>query len=151
MFTILAVTLLICVTPWSTSFQLNAGLWFIAAQSILSYCAAGIAKLISAQWRAGDAVYKIFNTGSYGLCFIGRLLAPRPAIVFVLSWAVIVFESLFPLALVLPQEFLWVFLGWGVSFHLLNAWIMGLNTFFWAFVATYPAVIFVSTQLRHIS
>ena len=32
--------------------------------------------------------------------------------------------------------------AWGVAFHVMNAVVMGLNSFFWSFAATYPAVIF---------
>jgi hypothetical protein len=37
---------------------------------------------------------------------------------------------------------MWVVLGLGALFHLLNAFMMGLNKFFWAFVSTYPALIY---------
>jgi hypothetical protein len=150
MFAILALVLLLCVHPWSTPFQLTAGLWFIATQSVLSYCAAGIAKVASAQWRSGEAVYRIFNTGSYGVGFVGQFLSSHQRMSYLLSAGVMVFETLFPLCLVLPFEFTLIFLGWGFLFHLLNAMIMGLNTFLAAFVATYPAVIFVSNQIRDV-
>ena len=65
-----------------------------------------------------------------------------------LCWSVIVMETLFPLCLVVPQPWGWPFLGWGVAFHLLCAVIMGLNSFFWAFVATYPALLYASASLR---
>lgn len=34
------------------------------------------------------------------------------------------------------------FFAWGLLFHLANALVMGLNSFIWAFVATYPAILF---------
>jgi hypothetical protein len=33
-------------------------------------------------------------------------------------------------------------------FHASTAIVMGLNTFFWAFLATYPAVFFVNQDIR---
>lgn len=150
MFTLLSITLLLCLTPWSSPFQLRAGLWFIAGQAVLSYCAAGIAKLVSAEWRSGEAVYRIFNTGSYGLPAVGRFLARRPAVQKFLSWNVIACEVFFPLCLFGPPEVTWFFLGWGTLFHLLNAQIMGLNTFLWAFLATYPAILFAARDIRQL-
>jgi hypothetical protein len=150
MFSIIAITLLLCVNPFGTSFSLESGLWFIALQSCLSYFAAGIAKLISPKWRSGEAVYAILNTGSYGVEFLGQFLASRTKVKLLLSWTVIAMEILFPLVLILPSPFQWLFLGWGFSFHLANAIFMGLNTFLWAFVATYPAILFVSTYLKNL-
>jgi len=39
-----------------------------------------------------------------------------------------------------------VFLGWGLAFHLMNALVMGLNSFLWAFLATYGAIIYCCMQ-----
>ena len=36
-----------------------------------------------------------------------------------------------------------LFLAWGVVFHIANAFTMGLNTFFWSFLATYPALLYL--------
>ena len=35
----------------------------------------------------------------------------------------------------------------GLAFHAGCAVLMGLNCFFWSFVATYPAIILTSTRL----
>jgi hypothetical protein len=40
-----------------------------------------------------------------------------------------------------------LFLGWGVAFHLGCAVVMGLNNFLWAFIATYPALLFAADWL----
>ncbi|MBE2269422.1 MAG: hypothetical protein IAE80_14400 [Anaerolinea sp.] len=149
MLSLLALTLLLCLNPFSTPLTLSAGLWFIALQACTAYCAAGVAKLISPVWRGGDAVYKVFNTGSYGIASVGQYLGKHKTMRLLLSWSVMIAETLFPLVLFLPAPFNWVFLAWGAVFHLLNALIMGLNTFFWAFLATYPAILFVSAQMQH--
>ncbi len=141
---ILIIVMALCVGPHSSEQLLKLGLWFIALQSCLSYTTAGVAKLFSAQWRGGEAVYRIFNTGTYGSRSISQFLKDRKGLNLLLCWSVILIETLFPLCLVLPAPYSWAILAWGAIFHLLNAIIMGLNSFFWAFVATYPAILFVS-------
>jgi hypothetical protein len=122
-------------------------IFFIAGQSCLSYCSSGIAKLISAQWRKGDAVFNIFNTGSFGNARVSRFLVNRKRLCFFLSWSVIIAECLFPLSLVLPSRFILVFMIWGFCFHLLNAIVMGLNVFLWSYLATYPCIIYTAARI----
>lgn len=117
-----------------------AGLWFIGAQAVLSYGAAGFAKLASPVWRGGQASQLIFRTATYSFDGLAHLLAASPRLSWVLSWTTIAFECLFPLVLIAPQPVALSFLAAGVVFHLLNAVVMGLNVFFWAFLATYPAI-----------
>ena len=58
-----------------------------------------------------------------------------------MAWSLILWESCFPLLLVAPRPLAILFLLMGIAFHGGAALFMGLNTFFWTFVATYPAVI----------
>jgi len=118
------------------------GLWFVALQACLAYAASGISKAVSPMWRSGGAVFHVMNTVSYGSRPVALLLKDRPALHRALSWAVIVMESAFPLVLFVPAPYAWAFLAWGASFHLFCAMVMGLNSFFWAFVATYPALLY---------
>ena len=64
------------------------------------------------------------------------------------AWFVIAFEVTFPLALVLGPTGVAVYAAVGALFHVSNAVLMGLNTFVWAFVATYPAVLFCAVGLQ---
>jgi hypothetical protein len=144
---ILLLTLWLCVGPHSTALVLKLGLGFIALQACLSYATAGIAKLLSAQWRGGEAIFRIFNTAAYGIGPVARFLGRHPGFGRLLCWSVIVIECLFPLCLFLPEPWNWTFLVWGALFHLQCAVIMGLNSFLWAFLATYPALLFVSSTL----
>jgi len=146
MSSIILITLALCVGTRGSEFILNVGLWFIALQACLSYNAAGIAKLISPQWRSGEAIYRIFNTGTYGLKWVARFLENHRGMCVLLCWSVIIMETLFPLCLVLPEPWNWTFFIWGALFHLQCAVIMGLNSFLWAFIATYPAIIYVSSR-----
>jgi hypothetical protein len=64
-----------------------------------------------------------------------------------LSLGVIALELAVPLSLVLPAPFAEILLAGVLAFHLLAAVTMGLNTFVWAYVATYPAILHVRDLL----
>ncbi|REJ73741.1 MAG: hypothetical protein DWQ30_23190 [Acidobacteria bacterium] len=115
---------------------------YICAQALLSYSVAGVAKLFGPLWRGGDAVRLIFNTSTYGVASVARVLDRAPRLSRALTWSVVGAEVLFPLVLVAGLPWLVLGLVWGVTFHALNALIMGLNSFFWSFVASYPAIVF---------
>jgi hypothetical protein len=57
-----------------------------------------------------------------------------------LGWTVIAWECLFPLAWLDPHLCLGM-LACGAVFHAANLWVFGLNRFFWAWLAGYPAVL----------
>lgn len=61
----------------------------------------------------------------------------------ILSWAVMLWEVSFPLSLIHPAVCA-VYLGLGVIFHLSNFYLFGLNRFVWAWIATYPAIVYCS-------
>jgi len=145
---VILVTAAICVGPQSSPLLLKLGLWYLTAQCCLAYTAAGLAKLVSPIWRGGQAVPAILSTQSYGLPAIARFLKSRRRLSLILTWVVIIAESAFLLVLVIPWPWNLVFLIWGVAFHLSTAMIMGLNSFLWTFLATYPAVIYTATHLR---
>lgn len=120
---------------------------FIAAQAVLSYFTAGVAKLISPIWRRGDAMPAILGTYGHGLAPVSRLMSSRPALGFVLGWTVILFEVSFPVVLVAPQSVSVAVLGVGLTFHLVSAVLMGLNSFVWPFPATYACVLAARASL----
>lgn len=146
---LIIITLILCLIPKGNSLLVNAGVWFIALQSCLSYAAAGISKLASAEWRSSKAIRSIFSTRTYGSEQVALSLKKYPFLNVFLCWNVMITETLFPLCLILPMHFAIIFLIWGFTFHLLSAIIMGLNAFFWAFMATYPAIIYVNLQIHH--
>jgi len=127
----------------------QASLWFIAGQSCLSYSTAGIAKALSTHWRDGRVVFGIFNTRTYGYEPIARFLLHQPGITKALTWGAVAMECSFPLTLFIGFPACLVFVAWGIAFHMMNAIVMGLNAFFWSFVATYPAIIYCSIILQH--
>jgi hypothetical protein len=62
------------------------------------------------------------------------------------SWAVMIFECLFPLALVNTQSCL-AFMSVAILFHLSNFYLFGLNRFLLSWAAAYPALLYCS-QLK---
>lgn len=103
-------------------------LFYIAIQLILSYFVAGIAKIMSPQWRTGQAP-------QYFLAQAGWAITPAQG--FFMAWAVLAFECLFPLAIFAPVPFLIL----AIVFHVTNAYLFGLNRFVFAWAAAYPALI----------
>ncbi|EIE98538.1 hypothetical protein SacglDRAFT_01623 [Saccharomonospora glauca K62] len=125
----------------------EAALAFIAAQSCLAYFTSGVVKMTSPVWRSGDAISGVFRTRTYGDRFFYNLVKDRKLMAQALAWGVMVAEALFPLVLVAPRPVARMILLAGMGFHLGNARFMGLNRFFWSFVATYPAVAHFSRHL----
>lgn len=125
----------------------RAALVFIAGQTVLAYVTAGIFKLMSPTWMQGDALVKVISVETYGSPWLARHLQKYPRFSKLANWGVVFAESAFFVVLFFPPEILLVCLALGVCFHLACGLVMGLNTFVWAFLAGYPAIIWVNGQL----
>ncbi len=119
---------------------------FFAFQACLAYGTAGWAKFPVPGWRDGTYLAAILSTRIYGTPRLGQFLTTHPRLARAATLGVLAWECAFPLVLVLPAPFAYTMLALGVLFHATNAVVMGLNTFVWSFLATYPAVIWV---VRH--
>lgn len=135
--------LALCTSNLTTQNIKLYGLFFITAQSYLSYLTAGISKILSKSWRQGNALFLIVNTASFGNVRLAKLLH-KGKLSFYLGWFVIITEILFPFTILLPFPYLIFCLSCMFLFHIINAFIMGLNIFPWAFLSTYPSIIFVN-------
>jgi hypothetical protein len=113
---------------------------FFTFQLCLSYLSSGVAKAVSPGWRSGGALLGIVGTEMYGNDAVHDWLRAHPAVATAIARSVIGCECAFPLILVAPRPLRRCGLLGGVVFHALAARVMGLNTFFWSFVAVYPAV-----------
>jgi hypothetical protein len=138
-----AAIAVLCQEEWAKT----AILIFVAAQVSLAYATSGITKLISPLWRSGQALPEILSTLSYGNGLAARALSSNRTVSLAACWSVIVFETLFCSWVVLNQPGLQALLTIGVTFHVFSAVLMGLNCFLWSFVATYPAIFFIQTNL----
>ncbi|SLN50113.1 hypothetical protein AQS8620_02151 [Aquimixticola soesokkakensis] len=119
---------------------------YLAAQLVLSYLVSGWIKLINPDWRSGAALRDVFAYSAYPVSEGLRGWAQHPRLLWAMSWAVIGFEVLFPLTLLQPRALLWG-LALAALFHAANACLFGLNRFFWAWIAAFPALIWLQARL----
>lgn len=134
-------------TPWvGAPLAWQAGLWVISIQALSSYFLSGTVKLRYAGWRNGRALPTLLDGGIYGPLPADSMLRSRPVAV-TCSWAFIAWEAAFPLAMIDPRiTTIWCAIG--AVFHFLVWWFFGLNRFFWAWLATFPALIGCATMIR---
>ena len=121
---------------------------FVAAQVMISYLTAGVAKLVSPIWRRGEAIPAILRTASYGTEAAGIWLVKRRGVAQALCLSIIAMECLLPFAVLTGVPGAWIFVAGGSLFHIGIAVLMGLNTFLWSFLATFPAVLFTARLLE---
>jgi hypothetical protein len=123
-----------------TALIVQAALLYIGAQVTLSYVIAGLVKLRQADWRSGRALCHFVLSSPLGApALIGRVVSHAGA-ARVLAWGAMGFECLFPLAWLSPR-LCPLFLLAGACFHAANVGLFGLNRFFWAWIAGYPALL----------
>jgi hypothetical protein len=126
----------------------RAALAYVAVQTTLSYCIAGLVKLKEPTWRNGTALRAFLELA------VQRHGAPRWILALpstrrrcqLLAILIIGFECSFPLAWLDPR-ICTAFLAAGLGFHLANSVVFGLNRFFFAWAAAYPAMFFCSQWL----
>lgn len=125
-----------------TRLAMEFALGFIAAQTCLSYFVAGSAKLRERTWRSGVAIPRISGTLMWGNGHTAMVLQEHRELGLVLCWVTILGECSIPLTLAVPLPVTIALLACALLFHVVNAVMMGLNSFVWAFASTYPAVFF---------
>lgn len=116
-----------------------AGIVWGAGQATIAYVASGAAKLARGFWRDGSALAAAMTSYRSGHALAARIVRRRHAAA-ILAWGVMLVETLFPIALVVPQPLCLAILATLAAFHAATAVVMGLNTYPWAFIATYPCV-----------
>lgn len=121
-------------------------LGYLALQLTLSYFISGFVKIINPEWRTGRALHDVFSFSAYPVSETLRGLTKHPALLCLMSWAVIMFELLFPLTL-LSQTTLIIGLIIAAIFHLANACLFGLNRFFWIWLAAYPSILWLQHRI----
>jgi len=119
---------------------------YLALQLILSYLISGWVKLVNPEWRNGQALQDVFQFSAYPVSESLRKLSLSPRLLLLMSWWVILFELLFPLALISNKSLI-VVLIIAAIFHLANAFLFGLNRFFWIWIAAYPSIIWFQFRI----
>ncbi len=119
---------------------------YLALQLVLSYFIAGWVKIMNPEWRSGRALQDVFQFSAYPVSEALREWAHRPRLLRAASWCVMLFELLFPLAL-LTYTTLIIGLVVAATFHLANAYLFGLNRFFWMWLAAYPSIFWLQHRI----
>lgn len=145
----MGLLILLCLTlshilPYAQWRELAFG--YLAVQLALSYFMSGAVKIIHPDWRNGRALRDVFLFSVYPASENLRGLVKKPLVLFCASWAVIVFELIFPIAF-LTQESLLFALFCAALFHLANACLFGLNRFFWIWLAAYPSILWLQSAV----
>lgn len=121
-----------------------AALWFIALQVCLSYFTAGISELRNPDWRKGNG-FRYFATSPELVPVekINIFFEEHKTLTLLINWLIIVFECAFPVTLFAGQGVLFCFLIAGIILHVAIAFGLRMGKFFWVWIATYPALIFI--------
>lgn len=119
---------------------------YLAVQLVLSYVLSGEIKIVNPDWRSGRALRDVFLFSAYPVSGNLRGFAEWPRLLTLMSWCVMLFEILFPVAL-LTQWTLIAGLTIAMVFHLANACLFGLNRFVWAWLAAYPSILWLQQRL----
>lgn len=122
-------------------------LWFLALQLCISYAAAGLRKCKVPVWKSGRTLYILGRHSVFKSRILHQFTAKFPRLSQGLSWGVILMQMAFPLVLFSGQAGLVVFLGWGLVFHLMTGWLMGLPQFSLTWPVNYLAVCYVNSQI----
>ena len=143
----LLVLYCLCLSHWLPGgVSAEAALGYLAAQVILSYFVSGQVKIANPDWRSGRALQDVFAFSAYPVSADLRALADRPRLLWCASWAVMLFEVVFPLSL-LSSVTLILALTLAAAFHVANAFLFGLNRFVWAWIAAYPSILWLQSRL----
>lgn len=96
--------------------------------------------------RAGQALRDVFRYSAYPVSESLRRWADHPWLLFAMSWAVMLFELLFPLTLIMHTTLI---LGLVIAtmFHLANACLFGFNRFVWMWLAAYPSILWLQQRV----
>ncbi len=144
--TMLILTCLSLAHLAPTPFWQEMALSYLAVQLVLSYFVSGWIKVINPEWQRGEALRDVFRFSAYPVSEGLRGLADHPRFLFVMGWAVVLFELVFPLSLLHPVA-LKLALFAAAGFHFSNACFFGLNRFFWIWICAYPALIWFQDRI----
>lgn len=143
----LLVLCCLCLTHFApTTYWREVAFGYLALQLVLSYFISGWVKIVNPDWRSGRALCDVFQFSAYPVSESLRQWSKSPRLLFLASWAVMIFELLFPASL-LSMTSLGVALFIAACFHFANACLFGLNRFFWIWISAYPSIIWFQQRV----
>lgn len=104
----------------------NVAVLAIALQVVVLYATSGFMKAYGDRWHHGTAMYYISQVEWFSLPAV-RELFKNPVITTVATYAPMLYQMLFPIAMISPVKLPWI--AAGIAFHLGIAVFMGLITF----------------------
>jgi hypothetical protein len=137
----------LCLSRWlPDGLPAQSAFGYLGIQVVLSYFISGQVKIVNPEWRSGRALADVFSFSAYPVAENLRRLAGYPRLLWAASWAVMLFEVLFPLSFINPTVLI-AALAVAATFHLANALLFGLNRFLWFWVASYPSLLWLQSRL----
>jgi len=124
----------------------RAGLWYVTLQTVSSYFVSGWVKLLRPEWRSGKALAQFLDSGVHGP-LPAHSLFRRPWLAKICAWSFTVWEGCFPMAL-FDDRLAAVICAVATVFHGLVFRYFGLNRFFWAWLATFPGILYCAGDFR---
>jgi len=106
--------------------------WTIRLQLLLAYLATGLHKLLGTHWPGGTAMGIVATDDAFG----PQWLADFPFLATAITWAVLLFQFTFPVA-VWWSRTRWPWMLFGVLFHLGTALWMDIPEMAFAFLVAY--------------
>lgn len=114
---------------------------WIATNTLVTYYRAGIQKYKNLSWRNGSALLQFLSYSSYSTPPLLLNLTRRYRKI--ISWMIILLEIVLPITCAIFAKAFLVVILFGTIFHAINIYLFGLNMFFWAWIATYPSLMYL--------
>jgi len=144
----MTINALVCLSvAQNSSTAAPYAMGYLAIQLTLSYFLAGFAKITEAKWWSGEALKHFINRSSYSVPIGIKKLSQHSTLIQLTSIGLLLVEIGFPI-IFLAKITLPIFLSTTLVFHLLNFWVFGLNRFFFAWLACYPALLWLIRNYR---
>lgn len=138
---VLLVGLGLACFGWNDQSQ-KLSLIYIAIHTVFSYFKAGLVKLKVRDWRSGEALPQFLSRSfkpEIRSLSIRLQKQQRLSQIFGLG---VIFYEVFSLGLLLMPQFAFGYWALAMVFHFANYIFFGLNRFFWAWLAAWPAVMY---------
>jgi len=119
------------------------GLYWVGVQSVLSYFLSGMRKAFNPSWWNGRALRVFLDSSVARASGVESWLNRDSQIFRWTSAGVVIFQVGFPVWVFFPEG-VNLALILGAGFHFANFLFFGLNRFFWIWIASYPAILFLS-------
>ncbi len=135
-----------CHSPLkSEPLVLRVTLLFIAAQACLSYVVAGFYK-VRGGWGGGRFLSELLDCELLVSRDHANALGRHPSLLKFMEISVVGLQLSAPGIFFLGLPFARLYVAWSILFHLLGSWGLGLRTFSFAYLTSYPAILWCAAN-----